>query len=421
MDRRTLLLALPAVATALVVVVLFGPGQERPVVAARVMTSGAEPDGPRSLRIETIERGAPIPRPVSLDEVSLFASGQDTPLWKGRTGPAGVVEAALAAPLPPGSRVRVRTGQRTLAEGVLKGKGGPAPSATAAALPGVVEGDLVVSARIATGTLVPSIPGVVSVEVRDGAGLVSEATLAMTGSSVEPPTLEVGVKDGRALLPLTAIAPPAVIDLTAKAGSRSGTLRVELPTVMGAIAASIADDELTLVSPAPRDVAFVSLFDDLGRTGGGVVELQAAPDGFFRGKMPIGSDVRAVTVSSDAYEVGASTVTWPGVERSGAASAPRLTIALDGMPAAVAAETTRLARVRTATTAALSLAAALEIALLLWTRRDARGALPRSTENAPERGGDSHGAPRPVWGFLAAISALVLLALAAVVGLVVMR
>lgn len=420
-DRRRLVLALPALATVLVVVVLFGPGQERPVRAARVMAAGGEPGGARSLRIETIERGAPIPKPVGVPDLSLFVAGQDSPIWTGETGPTGVVEAKPTTPVAPGSTVTLRSGGQTLARGALRPSPGPPPSVVPSSLTGVAEGDLAVTAQVATGVLVPSLPGVVSVDVQDGSRPVAVGKLTVRATSVEPSALEANVRDGRALVTLTVIAPPAVLELEAEARGRRGTLRVELPALMGAIGATATNDRLTLVSPAPRDVAFVSLFDRRGRIGGGVVDLRPAPDGFFRGEMPLEAHVHALTVASDAHETGAATATWPGPESVGAATAPHLAVVLDGMPQAVASEAARLSAVRTATTAALSLAAALEIALLLWTRQRARGALAPGAGDAPEELFRAEAASRPGWGFLAAISALVLLALAAVVGLVVLR
>ena len=417
-DRRRLVLALPALATVLVVVVLFGPGQERPIRAARVMAAGDEPGGARSLRIETIERGAPIPKPVGVPDLSLFVAGQDSPIWTGETGPTGVVEAKPTTPVEPGSTVTLRSGGQTLARGTLRPSPGPPPSVVPGSLTGVAEGDLDVTAQVSTGVLVPSLPGVVSVDVQEGSRPVAVGKLTGRATSVEPAALEAEVRDGRALVTLTVIAPPAVLELEAEAGGRRGTLRVELPALMGAIGATATNDRLTLVSPAPRDVAFVSLFDRRGRIGGGVVDLRPSPDGFFRGEMPLQPRVHALTVASDAHETGAATATWPGPESVGAATAPHLAVVLDGMPQAVASEAARLSAVRTATTAALSLAAALEIALLLWTRQRARGAL---APGAPEELSRAEAASRPGWGFLAAISALVLLALAAVVGLVVLR
>lgn len=423
MDRSKLLLVVPALATALVVFVTFGPGQERTVKGARVLVAAGEPAGVRSLRIETIERGAPIPRATEVPDLQIFVDGDAEPLWRGSSGPFGVADAKLRRPVPSGARVRVRTGDRTLAEGQLRtASSEPAsPSFQPAKLEGVAEGELTVSAEAAAGTLVPSIAGGVVVTVSDRSGAVSDAKLTMKATAVEPAELEVDVKNGRALLSLAVIAPPAAVELTARAEGRTGTLRAELPTTMGAIAAVAANGRVELVSPAPREVAFVSLFDEAGRVGGAVVLLEASPDGYFRGSLPIERGVAALTVSSDAREASGSTVTWPGEDQSGLASAPRLSVAVDGMPQALQAEATRLSRVRTATTAALSLAAALEIALLLWTRREARAALAKTDENAPDGLPYSRASNQPVWGFLAAISALVLLALVAVVGLVVLR
>ncbi len=428
MDRSPLVFILPAAAVVLVTTVLFGPGQERPAIGGRILLAGEAAEGLRSLRLETVERGAPIQQHVEVSDLVLEGPG-GTSLWTGTSGRFGVVDVALPSPLPNGSHVILRKrGGRVLAEGALETRPAPPPSISAAKLEGVTEGALTVSAEIPGGALIPSIRAPVLLRVRDAAGPVDEAKLTVKTSSVEPEEATIELKDGSATLDVVVIASPAVLEITAATASTTGKLRVELPAVMGAIAATTSGGRLDLVSPSPREVAFVSLFDRTGRTGGAVVPLEAAPDGYFRGSVDAG-DFFVATVSSDPHETSAATVSWPGAAPGGLASAPKVTLALDGLPQAVQAERARVARVRTVTTAALSLAAALEIAILLWTRRQSRTALARTEaamaegedENAPVDSLDSRGTARSTSAFVAAMVGLVLLAFAAVLGLVVLR
>jgi hypothetical protein len=149
-----------------------------------------------------------------------------------------------------------------------------------------------------------------------------------------------------------------------------------LPVSMSGIylAPEPKDGALEIVSPGPRKLAFVSLYDELGRQTGGVVPLSIDEKGFARGSIRLEPtrEPIAVVLSGEPTEKGPSTVAWPPPGAVGAAEAPRLELVLDGMADAVTRERTRIGRVRTLAIVALSLAAAFEIALLLWAGRRER-------------------------------------------------
>ncbi|NUO55004.1 MAG: hypothetical protein HOV80_39705 [Polyangiaceae bacterium] len=428
MQRGALYFLLPAAATVLVTVVLLGPGQERAPVGGRVLVAGS-PDGAiRSLRIETVERGSPFQRHVELD--GLVLKGPDgAALWNGSSGPYGVAEVELASELPSGSHIELQArGGRVLAEGAIEAPVAAPPEVKEVALVGVQEGALGVTAELPTGALVPSLRGSLLVTVTLGKEPVENATLVLHGSSVEPAEAKLEYKGPRTPIDLVVIAPPAVVEIEASGARGTGKLRVEIPTEMGAIGASSDGASLDLVSPSPRDVAYVSFYDERGRIGGVTVPLEATPDGFFRGSAQPGRDFVAMTVASDPHESSASTMTWPGPSHTGVASAPKLVQALDGMPIVVRAEKQRVGRVRTITTIALSLAAALQIALLIGSRRAAKAESARidaesspSDDNADENILHSRPTARSTSAFVAAMAGLILLAFAAVLGLVVLR
>jgi hypothetical protein len=427
-QRGVLYFLLPTAATILVTVVLLGPGQERAPVGGRVLVAGSADRAIRSLRIETVERGSPFQRHVEID--ALVLKGPDgATLWNGSTGPYGVAEVQLASGLPSGSRVELQSrGGRVLAEGVIDVPVAAPPEVKEVALAGVQEGELLVAAELPTGALVPSLRGSLLVTVTAGKEPVESASLTIRSSSVEPAEAKLEYKGPRTPIDLVVIAPPAVVEIEASGARGTGKLRVELPTEMGAIGATVSGTSLELVSPSPRDVAFVSFFDERGRTGGAAVPLEATPDGFFRGTAQADTDFVAVTVASDPHETSASTMTWPGPSVTGVASAPKLVQAIDGMPTVMRAEKQRVGRVRTITTVALSLAAALQIALLIGSRRAAKEQSARidaesspSDENADELDLHSRPTARSTSAFVAAMAGLILLAFAAVLGLVVLR
>ncbi|MBL8743111.1 MAG: hypothetical protein JNK04_18505, partial [Myxococcales bacterium] len=137
-----------------------------------------------------------------------------------------------------------------------------------------------------------------------------------------------------------------------------------------------------------------------GRVSGGVVPLTVDEKGFARGSISLAEprEPVAIVVSGEPTEKGPSTVAWPPPGAIGAAEAPRLELVLDGMGDAVARERTRIGRVRTLAIVALSLAAAFEIALLLWVGRRERknlAALGVQLAESDPWDADAAGAPAP--------------------------
>jgi hypothetical protein len=432
MLRRHWIVLVPAAATVFVAAVLLGPGRERPVVGVRLLAAASADGAIRSLRIETVQRGEPSERPMSTDELALQGPDGST-LWSGATGPEGIAEASLGSPLGLEDEVIVSRQGRVIAEGSLAAPKREAPVITSAIAPGVQNGELAVSVEVLRGVLVPSIRDDIRVLVTDAKGRPVTSKVLIRGSSVEPAEASVDAPNGVAALPVTVLAPPASIEVRAEEAcgpsARSGELRAELPVAMGStwIRPSSDAGRLDVVSPAPRTSAFLSLYDETGRIGGGIVALREGQDGYHHGSLdlPEGIDLLSVVVASDPHEKGASTVAWPAPGHTGRAVAPRVAVALDGVPAAVMAEKRRISRVRTIATVVLSLAAAIEVALLLWTRRRSKGALAREfgagADGLEEPGGTLSVPARGTAGLVATAATLVVLVFGAVLCLVLLR
>jgi hypothetical protein len=184
------------------------------------------------------------------------------------------------------------------------------------------------------------------------------------------------------------------IDLEATALGRRGTWHGMLPVVPGAIwlePGSVADPDLRIVTPVPRDVAYVTLATQKERLWSAAVPLAAADArGFSRGSAPwpnltpVADTAQPppmwLTVSSDPQQTSAGTVGWP-VGRIGGPfrdAEPRDErrfrdqLLLDGMPAADRRDARRRNGARALSGVALAAAAALE-GVLLAQSSHARG------------------------------------------------
>ncbi len=431
MLRRHLLAVIPAAATAIVAFVLLGPGQARAVRAARVLAASGEQ---ASFRLSVVSRDEGRDDPASFEDVALFVDGESAPRWHGRLE-AGVAEVVLERPLEAGSEISIRAGEETLAHGqptqpvASVAKRGHARAAT-------FESDkLTLAIEVNRGALVPPFSERVRVTLLDAGVPATQAAIAFTSVSAEPAQGKlVPNEKGEVTIDLVALAQPVLLSVEAKVGERTVAGEAMLPVSMSGIylAPDPKDGALEIVSPGPRKVAFVSLYDERGRQTGGVVPLSVDEKGFARGSIRLEPqrETVAIVVSGEPTEKGPSTVAWPPPGASGAVEAPRLELVLDGMGDAVAREQKRIGRVRTLAIVALSLSAAFEIALLLWAGQRERKSLAalgvQLAESDPWEA-DGNGAEPPKTAaignrqvvLLASIAALVVLVFVAVAQFVV--
>lgn len=373
MLRRHLLAVIPAAATAIVAFVLLGPGQARAVRAARVLAASGEQ---RSLRLSVVSRDEGRDDAASLADVAVFVGNETTPRWHGPLE-GGVAEVVLERPLEAGAELHIRAGDETLARGEPIEPAVAVPKRGLARAASFESEKLTLAVEVTRGALVPPFPERVRLTLRDAGAPVTQGAIAFTTVSAEPAQGKlVPNEKGEATIDLVALAQPVLLSVEAKVGERAVAGEAMLPVSMSGIylAPEPKDGAFEVVSPGPRKLAFLSLYDERGREKGAVVPLTTDEKGFARGAIRLepAQEPVAIVVSGEPNEKGPSTVAWPPPGAIGAAEAPRLELVLDGMPDAVARERRRIGHVRTLAIVALSLAAAFEIALLLWTGRRER-------------------------------------------------
>ncbi len=429
MLRRGALFVVPAIATAIVALVLLGPGRTREIHAVRLMVTDA---APRSLRLISHVRRELGDSPVALSDLSLWVEGESSPRWSGNTNERGVAELVLSDPLPAGSKLRIVRAAEILAEGEIGVDSTAVAKRRDVRVGHLTQNGLELSVTIERGVLVASFKDRLLISLKQGDAGAS-CPIKVSAISAEPAdaALTPG-PDGSAALELTPLAQPVQLSLTASCPGRTLEGEVVIPVAMSGLFLSpvVVDGQLEVVSPGPRKAAFLSFHPASGRSGGATIELHEDERGFFRGTAPLDlpRDLEAVVASGELSETGPSTVVWPAPGTRGTATAPTLVTALDGMAQAAARERKRAAGYRMIAVVALSIAALLEIALLLWAGRTdkrerqrlaalVRDALP-GDEAMTE--GDGEGAFDPHQRqTLVAIMALVVLSALAVVLLVI--
>ncbi|MBK8938799.1 MAG: hypothetical protein IPM79_14515 [Polyangiaceae bacterium] len=446
MLRQRLVYGLPIVAAVVVAAVLLGPGQARPVDLARIYAAGSDVS---SARMFAARRAEGQEAPLGGARVQVFVSGESSPRTSGETDPGGALELTFEPPVARGTPIRIVMDGEVIAEGPLASEPGQVSVAERPAVAKTLAEDVTVRVESERGALVPPFAERVNVSLERG-GRPVEAKLELSAISADlaQTTITTGPA-GRAALTLTPLAQPIMLSLEIRGDGfeteASASLSVEMSGMY--IAPDLEDGRVSVLSPSPRERAFLSYYSPDGRLGGASVALVEDERGYFRGLAqgapPAGTI--AIVASAEATEKGRSTIAWPAPGRVGTAAAPVLGLALDGTRARVEAERRRVSRVRTLTVAGLSAVAALELALLLWTGRRERRRLARFADalnkemdaseehNAREGAGDSGGGsadtglaqaerPRARFGsqraLIAVICALVVLSFAMVAALV---
>lgn len=390
--RRRLLYVIPAATALLVAGILLGPGQERSVRVARLLSSGGRPS---ALRIVTVERYEGHEARQGLDGLELWVKGEARPRWTGTTGANGVAEIELERALSPEDRVEVRSHGEIVAAGGVPPSDAGATVSTRAFASQAEGGGYSVRAMPERGAWVPPFAERIVLQVtKDGAPWTG--TAKVSALSAEPAESEVAIDAaGTGSVELTAIAQPVMLSFEIPSADPQGApigLELSIPIHMsGMHVAAAPGDALLLSSPGPRDVAFVSFWSATSRIGGAVVPLEKDDRGFHRGTVLAPPDAIAIVASGEANEAGPSTTTWPRPGKLGLASAPPLAVAVDGTREAVAKERRRVSFVRIGTVGVLCAAAAIELALLLWTGRRERQRIARLSRaleegDVPEEG-----------------------------------
>lgn len=376
--RRRLLIFIPALAVSLVVALMLGPARTRAVIAGRILAASAEDT---SLRVHIVRRDGladlDLARPFRLE-----TPGGDA-LCAGETDASGVAECRLEAPLPANTELRLVSEALEIWRGVPVTPGAPPPAVGTELLGESAAEGTTVGVKLVRGALAPPFSGELEVSVAGPEGPASGAKVHATAVNAEPAELDVTTDaSGRATLALTPVVHPVIVSLkVARAAPETGgvaattELEVTAAAEVGAmyVPPFSSGEPIEVVSAGPRPRAFVSVFGARGRIAGGTLELALDEKGFRRGRTdfvaPEGTI--GVIVSPDAREQSASTLAWPSAAR-GALRAPRLGVVADGLPEMRGREARRARLVRLCAVGLLSAAAALELLLLLWTKRRAQ-------------------------------------------------
>ena len=383
---RVATLGIPAFSVAVATLVFFGPGARRAVLGARVLGQPAEGSRVLALRVETVRSLLQVVDAAAVPDlvVHAAAAGRDLPPFRGASGPDGVAEVRFEAGAPIAGPIAVRIEAagggrrpRLLAEGLLQA-GPPAPlRVEAAAIHGAAQGDLAIRVDASRGQIAAPFPELLRIAVTSDdapSGLRAEIELSGAGMEIAPQKLTTDAR-GRASFQVKALGHHVDLTVAARAGARAGRWEGTLPVVPGAIwlDPSSAAGALSLLSPAPRDRAYVSLWTEGGRVAGAIVPLAPDGAGFFRGAVPFatpdGARLSAITVAGDPRERGSGTVAWPLRPSEGAVAPPALPSLLDGVPAAVARDERRARVARWIGLTLIGAAALAEVVLLLLLGR----------------------------------------------------
>jgi hypothetical protein len=373
--QRRLLTVLPALAAAFVVAVLFGPGRARPLEFARVRAAAGADGAVRSLRVETLRRDGAREQasPIASMRVFVERDGARREVHSGPTDEAGIVEVRVDPPARSGDRLVLEGPNGELGARVLQV---PEHERLAVveqlgAIAGKSEGSLPVRVDVVRGTMVSSFDEEVRIACADAPG----GTLELDAESAEPTSQRLTLDArGEVRAKLRALGPTLALEARVRAGDRTGRFVATVPSKLGAVWLDPSSNpgRLVVVSPSPRDRVFASFYAAEGRVGGASAPLSASPDGFHRAEIEAPTALVGVRLSSDASELGQSTVAWPAPGREGLVTAPRLVSVVDGAVAAELREKRRLVRVRVVVGLVLAFVGALEIGLFVRAARRER-------------------------------------------------
>ncbi len=385
MLSRTLQLAVPSLAMAVVGFALFGPGAVRSFDGAQLW--GGPTEGARRLswRVLGVERFRGIDSTKDLGAIVVRAvNGGSEAVARCSTRRDGTCDVELPIGTevhgPVHVQIESEDGRVMLASGDVArdsagwDRGPPHPRR----LPGAARGDLALEVEAPSGVFAAPFRNMLGVHVKRGDAPVHDAKVtlrtdaanlvgALEGESSV--TFPVMVRDAAwfALEPRTHTVEVA-IEVTS--GGLSGTWEGILPVIPGAIwyDPTSGGREMRIVSPVARDVAYATLASRGRRIWGGAVPLAPDGRGFAVGTidasvLPITGEPIWLTLASDPRASGTGTVGWPMNNTEGEL-AFRDWLLLDGMPAAEKRDADRRGRARSLAGWALGAAAVIEGILL---------------------------------------------------------
>lgn len=399
---------LPTVSVLVAALVFLGPGALRPAVGVRVRGLPAEGARAVALRVEVVRSRYDVVDSGGAQEILVEASvpGQTLRAFHGTTGPDGIADVRLeaASPILRGPMAigvsAVAPRPRLLAAGEVALRRPPAAFVQLGRVNGNVRGDLDVRVDAARGVLASPFPEVMRVRVSPKGmdvplGARAEITVSGPGLDAAPAKLTTDER-GAGAFTVRALAHQVELSLEVRAGDKSARWEGTLPVVPGAMwlsppapgepgSAPKPSKPLALLSPAPKERAYVSFWSEEGRIGGAVVPLARDPQGFFAGEVTApeaASRVLYATVAGDPLEQGAGTVAWPLQPAEGMVTPEPLALLVDGLPAALDREKQRAWTTRRSGLVLLGAAALAEVLLLLLQGRDAQRKLEAHLDEA---------------------------------------
>jgi hypothetical protein len=356
--ERAILFGLPALCGLAIAFVLYGPGAERVVTAARVYGVPVVGATRFAFRLEVVDHYRGLLQP-SAGELFLEVRHQGRKLgdWGGVSDADGFADAVgeLDESLPFDASIELVRRGRTILGAAMVALPALELEQTARCETGV--GTVALRLCLRRGVAVPELPERVDVDIevarRDGA-LEAELDPRATGGDlgeVEGPSVPRCDQERclvRYWFQVTARAPTLALDLVARVGEQGGEYHGELPLQPGGIWLDPARSgrTLTLRSATPKPAAYLSLLATTGRVWGAAVALTSDEHGFGRGSVelpaPFEGEPLTLMVSSEPTEPESRTVAWPLSPSELRPRPVRLQRLVDGVPRAIALEQRRM-------------------------------------------------------------------------------
>jgi hypothetical protein len=384
---RAATFVLPVASVLVAALVFLGPGALRPATGARVRGRPAPGTHAVALRVEVVKSLYEVVDTTGVQELLIegTAPGQTLRAWHGNTGPDGIAEVELGASAPLRGPIAVAVSTlgsppKLLAGGEITLAPPPFAVVQLGRLTGNTHGDLEIHVDMTRGYLASPFPEVVRVTVTPTGldvplGARAEVELSGPGLDISDAKLTTD-EHGVALFRLKALAHQVDLSVKARLGDKSATFEATLPVVPGAMWLSPPGADAatrSVLSPAPRERAYVSFWTEEGRVAGAVVPLARDGLGFYAGEVKVpdlpGAHIVYATVAGDPVEQGAGTIAWPLRPAEGAVVPQPLALLLDGLPTGLEREKQRAWATRRAGLWLIGAAALAEVLLLLTASR----------------------------------------------------
>jgi hypothetical protein len=390
MLTRTLELAVPSLAMAVVGFALFGPGATRSFDGAQIW--GGPTEGARwlSWRVLGVERFRGIDSTKDLGGIVVRARAQNgaETVARCRTRRDGTCDVELALDVESHGAVHAEVttedGRTTLASGdfARDSAGWDRGPVHPRRLAGAARGDLALEVSARRGVFAAPFRDDLVASVKHGetpvrgarVSLRTDAALVAGAVDSEQRASRETTDRGEATFELEPRTHTVEVSLETEHAGLAGSWTGVLPVIPGAIwldPTTHPPGRIHIVSPVLRDVVYATLSSRTLRIWGGTIALSSDEHGFAEGNADVPGSGKFdgplwLTLASDPRASGSGTVGWPVTSAALADGelAFRDWLLLDGMPAAEQRDAKRRARARRLAFGALGAAAVIEGVLL---------------------------------------------------------